>query len=401
MAGCLVSIRLLHVTTVSQSLNFLRGNVRFIQAKGFTIEAISSYGADLDTFGAREGIPVHAIEMPRRITPVHDLRSIIALFRYFLKRRPIIVHAHTPKGGLLGMIGATIARVPVRIYHVRGLPYMTAKGWRKHLLMTTERISCRLAHRTFCVSHSLRDVAISDGICPESKIVVFAGGSGNGVDAAVRFNPDRYTPEETDKERCGLNIPADARVILFVGRIVRDKGIVELAEAWKSIRSEFPDTWLILAGPQEPQDPVSPEVIHSLENDARVVMPGNVSNPAVFYALADLVVLPTYREGFPNVPLEAAAMEVPVIATRIPGCSDAVEDGVTGTLVPSHDADALADAMRSYLMNPELRAKHGKAGRKRVVEQFQQEVIWEAMYQEYCRLLREKGLPVPEPVMTP
>ena len=179
---------------------------------------------------------------------------------------------------------------------------------------------------------------------------------------------------------------------------MRDKGIEELAQAWTQLQENHPEVRLVLVGPLEPQDPVSNVAVSLFENDPRVTITGWVDDTAKYYPLFDLVVLPTYREGLPNVPLEAAAMSKAVVATNIPGCTDAVEDGVTGTLVPVRDADALADAIQMYLDDPDLRRQHGKAGRERVLSDFRQEVIWESTYKEYRRLLVEKGLPVPDPV---
>ena len=389
--------RLLHVTTVPQSLNFLSGQVQFMDVRGFEIEAVSSPGDMLTAFGEVEAIQVHAVEFPRRITPFRDIKAVWLLSRIIRSFNPTIVHAHTPKGGLLGMISAWIARVPVRIYHIRGLPYMSASGRKRALLKATERLACRLANRVFCVSHSIRDVAVSDGLCAPGEIAVFGGGSGNGVDATKRFNPLLFSPAERAELRSKLNLADSDLVIGFVGRIVRDKGIEELAKAWLSIRDDYQAARLLLIGPIEPQDPFSQTTLELLRNDPRVVMTGSVGETSPYYSILDLVVLPTYREGLPNVPLEGAAMELPVVATRIPGCVDAIEDGVTGTLVPVRDCDALAAAIRTYLDDPELRRRQGLAGRKRVLRDFRQEVIWEAVYQEYCRLLTEKGLPLPQP----
>lgn len=391
-------LKLTHITTVPVSLMFLRGQIGYMQDRGFGVDAISSPGLELTEFGESEGIKVYAVEMPRSITPLHDLRAGYQLFRTFRHIKPTIAHAHTPKGGLLGMITGWLARTPVRIYHIRGLPYMSASGRRRTLLKATEQISCMLANRVFCVSHSIRNVAIADGICPPEKIVVFAGGSGNGVDANGQFSIDRFTEQDVSNKRSELGIQRDEVVIGFVGRIVRSKGIEELTQAWQRLRISHPKARLLLVGHIEPQDPVSEVAISLLQNDPRVTITGWIEDPGAFYPLFDVLVLPTYREGFPNVPLEAAAMGKPVVATQIPGCIDAVEDGVTGTLVPAQDPDSLGFAIQVYLDNPELRQKHGQAGWERVLRDFRQEVIWEEIYQEYCRLLREKGLPVPVPL---
>lgn len=383
-------VRLVHVTTVPMSLMFLRGQVGFMRGRGVEISAVSSPGPELDAFARSEGVAVRAVEMPRRITPLRDLVSVARLRRVLREIRPAIVHAHTPKGGLLGMIAATLAGVPVRVYHMRGLPLMTASGLKRRLLRATEALSCRLAHQVFCVSHSLRAVAVEEGVCPPAKIRVLLAGSGNGVDASGRFNPDAVGPRARTETRARFGIPADASVIGFVGRLVRDKGLVELASAWQQLREDFPEARLLLVGPWEPQDPVPAEIRTRLESDPRVHLAGSDWNTPPLYAAMDLVALPTYREGFPNVPLEAAAMGLPVVATRIPGCVDAVWDGATGTLVPPRDGDALARALRAYLADRLLRQQHGCAGRERVLREFQQETLWEALYQEYLKLLRNR-----------
>jgi len=182
-----------HITTVPVSLGFVRGQPGYMMDRGFRVEAISSAGKQLTDFGEVNGIEVHSVEMPRIINPLNGLRAGYQLYLKFLRIRPTIAHAHTPKGGLLGMITSRIARTPVRISHTHGLPYMAASGKRRALLKAIERISCRLADRVICVSHSIRQVAIDDGIIPAEKIVVLAGGSIDGVDATTRFSPDLFT----------------------------------------------------------------------------------------------------------------------------------------------------------------------------------------------------------------
>ncbi|HET7584809.1 MAG TPA: sugar transferase [Gemmatimonadaceae bacterium] len=379
--------RLVHVTTIPMSLTFLVGQVDFMRARGFSVSAISSPGPDRERFAAQLGIDVHTVEMPRRITPLRDLAALAALVRTLRRIRPHVVHAHTPKGGLLGTTAAAIAGVPVRIYHMRGLPLTAATGWRRTLLRATERVSCMMAHRVICNSASLRQVALAERVCAAEKMVVLGAGSGNGVDAEGRFHPDRLPPDTRTQVRARLGIPVDALVVGFVGRVVRDKGVVELLDAWHRLRDDFPDAHLLVVGPVEPQDPVPAETLDALRNDPRVHLAGMDWDTPPLYAAMDLVTLPTYREGFPNVPLEAAAMRLPVVATRVPGCVDAVVDGVTGTLVPARDATALAHALAAYLGDAELRRAHGHAGRERVLRDFRPERLWDALYNEYARLL--------------
>lgn len=390
-AARLAGVRLVHVTTVPMTLGFLAGQIRVLREAGVDVSVVSSPGEELRAFGDRLGVPAHGVPMPRRITPLADLRALRALVRVLREVRPDVVHAHTPKGGLLGMMAARLAGVPVRVYHMRGLPLEAAAGARRSLLWAAERTSCALAHRVICVSPSLREVALRERLCPPGRITVLAGGSGQGVDSGGRFDPARLEPGTRAAVRARLGIPPEAVVAGFVGRLVRDKGVGELWEAWTALRARRPELHLLVVGPFEEEDPVPDAVRRGLESDPRVHLVGMEWNTPPYYAAMDLLVLPTYREGFPNVPLEAAAMGLPVVATRVPGCVDAVDDGRTGVLVPARDAGALDAAVDRYAGDPALRRRHGEAGRARVEADFRQEVIWEAVFAQYRALLDARG----------
>lgn len=380
-------MKIVHITTVPESLNFLSGQIQYMQDREFDVRAISSPGEILASVSKREKIAVYGINMPRSITPFKDVIALFQIWRLLKSISPDIVHAHTPKGGLLGIVAAWLARVPVRVYHIHGLPLMTAQGAKRFLLRWSEKVSCKLAIQVLCVSRSIREVAISDHLCSPSKIKVLLNGSINGVDAEHHFNPRCLGEDVRAGIRKKYAIPHEAIVIGFVGRIVRDKGIIELSKAWQKIREEDPNLFLMLVGPIEPQDPIPSEIIRSFESDERVCLVGRTDDIAPFYKAMDLVVLPTYREGLPVVPLEAASMELPLIATNIPGCVEAIEDNVTGTLVLPKNVEQLVEALRLYCGDAELRVNRGRAGRERVKQYFNQEVIWEAMYQEYMSLL--------------
>jgi glycosyltransferase involved in cell wall biosynthesis len=293
------------------------------------------------------------------------------------------------------MIAAWLARVPVRIYQIRGLPIMTAGGPRRLALWCAEKTSCRLAHRVICISHSMAREAVRLGLCPAEKIRVLGAG-GNGVDAEHKFNPDRLAADARTRTRAACDIPAGALVVGYIGRIVRDKGMVELAAAWRTLRERFPAAHLLLVGPFETQDRVPPEVESLFRGDPRIHLTGMVDDTPPYYAATDVLVLPTYREGLAGVLLEAGAMAVPAVATRIPGCVDAVVDGVTATLVPPRDPESLAQAVAAYLDDPALRRAHGRAAQQLVLRMFRRETVWEATYQQYVALLQARGLPVPE-----
>jgi len=374
-------LRLVHVTTVPDSLLFLDGQPRYLRARGFEVVAVSSPGAALERFQRAEEVACHTVAMARAITPWRDLVALLRLTLLLRRLRPDIVDAHTPKGGLLGMLAATLARVPVRIYHLHGLRFLTAEGSQRRLLRLTEGIAAGLATRVLCVSRSLAEVAGAESIAPRGKLEVLLGGSINGVDAAGRFR--RPTPHEVTAARAALGLPAGARVIGFVGRLVREKGIVELASAWRRLREAMPDLWLALVGPLENQDPVPAEVVATLRADPRVLMAGQDWDTPRWYRAMDVVALPTYREGFGVVSIEAGAMALPVVTTTVTGCVDAVVDGITGTLVPPRDDRALEAALRAYLDDPALRLRHGLAARERVLREFDQPRLWSALHQAY------------------
>jgi glycosyltransferase involved in cell wall biosynthesis len=382
------AVPLLHVTTVAKTLGFLQGQVDYLAERGLTFYSAA---------GEASGLPAgwspafSAVEMPRRITPFRDVPAILRLARLMRRIRPAIVQGHTPKGGLLAMIASAITRVPIRIFHVHGLPHVAAKGLRRILLSAATKVSCSLAHEVFCVSHSMRQILIEEKLCPARKARVLANGSAGGIDTG-RYNPSRYSPALRSECRRSLGIPAGAAVLLFAGRIVRDKGVVELTLAWQELSSRFSDVHLVVAGEFESQDPIPQDVRQSLENDSRVHLVGVWRDMPALYAACDVAVLPTYREGFPNVLLEAAAMELPVVATRVPGCTDAVVDGVTGVLVPPYDAAALAREISRYVVDPELRSRRGAAGRARVLREFQPEVLYQEVHNRYRALLvRQTG----------
>jgi glycosyltransferase involved in cell wall biosynthesis len=380
---------LVHVMTVARSLFFLRGQAAHMRAGcGFAeIHAIASPAPDLARFEEQEGVVTHAVEMTRQITPLRDLRALWQLYRKLRSLRPMLVHSHTPKGGLLGTLAGAAARVPVRIYHVRGLPLATAGGRRRLLYSCTEWLACRFATRVVAVSHSMRRILVEEGLCPAGKVVVLGKGSGQGVNVQ-RYQP--AGPEARRAARARYGIPLDALVVGFVGRPVREKGIVELAEAWRRLRARSPRFHLVLAGVDDAGEPAPESILEELRADPRVHLVGDV-RPETLYPAVDVVALPTYREGFTNVALEASAMALPIVASAVPGCVDAVQDGVTGTLVPPRDSAQLAAALELYLADPELRATHGGAGRRWVVEEFRTEIVREALATEYRALLEEAG----------
>jgi glycosyltransferase involved in cell wall biosynthesis len=373
---------------------FLQGQISYLKESGFEVVAVSSPGPALEQVAQRDGIEVHPIFMSRGIAPFRDARALYRLWKLFRRLRPAIVHASTGKAGPLAILAATLAGVPVRVYSLRGFMIDRGRGGGQTILRLMEWFTCRCAHRVIAVSRSLAELVIRERLCHPDKLVVFAHGSSNGVDAKGRFNPERLPGLSGQEFRSAWGIPEGATVISFIGRLVAGKGITELASGWQGIRAERGTAYLVIAGTPEKHDPVDRSVLERLSADERVTMIDSVPHakmPAL-YAASDLVVLPTYSEGLPNVALEAAAMAKPVVATRVTGCVDAVEDGVTGTLVPVQDSEALGKAIALYLDDPSLRTRHGMAARELMLARFAPEPIWEALRTEYLLLLSQRGL---------
>jgi glycosyltransferase involved in cell wall biosynthesis len=390
------AVKLAYVTTVPiTQWGFLRGQNDFLAAHGFEIHAISSPGDYLEALADRDNVIVHPVPIARTIAPLEDLASTWRLFRVLRRIRPEIVHVSTPKAALLGAAAAYAARVPVRIYCLRGSITEPSAGLRRRLFRMIERLTARLCHQTICVSESLLAFARAESILPARVGIVAANGMSNGIDVdrfdAGTADPSvlRMLPEALQR----LAHDRSAIVIGYVGRLARDKGIDHLWDAWTALRELYPRVHLLLVGSWEAEAKVSAECRNGLESDPRVHILGHVEDVVPYYRLMSFCVFPSFgSEGFPNAPMEAAAMHLPVIATRVVGSIDAVEDGVTGVLVPPRDTRALLEAIRAYLDDPDLRSRHADAGWRRVRRDFRQEIVWEALRQEYVRLLGERGL---------
>lgn len=387
-------VRIVYVVTSSLSVRLISGQLNYLRQLGFEVFLISSSGEELSRVRTLEGVSTVSMPMAREIAFWKDLRALWMLWRVMRRLRPSIVNFSTPKAALLGAIAAWLGRVPCRIYMLRGLRFETTVGLKRFGLVLCEHIACRCATRVICVSQSLRRKAVAMGLVKRERAIVIASGSSNGVEE-FRFTSGSKHTCSAALLCLDLGVPPEAPVIGFVGRLTKDKGIGELVEAYLVLQAKIPELRLLLVGDTEEGDPLPPEICRRIETTPGIIRTGFVQDPAPYYHLMDVLALPTHREGFPNVVLEAHAAGKPVVAALATGVVDAVINGATGILVPVGDYHALANALAHVIEDRRLAAALGSAGRERVLREFRQEIVWDALAQEYLQLLHAKGLTVP------
>jgi len=380
---------ILFAVTVSISCVFYRGMLRHLEDEGFSTIMVSAPGKLLDEVSASQGATSLAIPMEREIHLLRDFVSLWNLYRTMRTVRPEVVNASTPKAGLLGSVAAMLARVPCRVYMLRGLRMETAIGFKRCVLWLAERVACACAHRVIPVSESLRLRAIELKLVSPEKARPLENGS-CGVDTE-HFTSENRKTEKVEQLRRSLGLTGSEAVIGFVGRFVKDKGIRELVEAFCELSASRPALRLLLVGDFETGDPVEPKIRRYIESTPTILCPGFVTDTAPYYALMDVFVLPTYREGFPGVPLEAQASEVPVVTTNATGAVDSVQHGTTGLIVPVRDAKALTEALDTLLRNPKMRGEMGHAGRLWMERSFRPEAIWKRHAEMYRDMLKERS----------
>lgn len=376
------------------ALAYLQGQPQFFQDRGFDVTIL----CPKRRIGEWEVVlpqEISTIEIPmeRTIAPLRDLISLWRLWSTMRMLRPAVSNVGTPKAGLLGGFAAWLSRVPCRFYTLHGLRFETAMGMKRRLLVYAERLACSFAHRVLCVSRSVREKAIDCGLTGRERAVVFGSGSCNGVNAA-HFAATPNIIRRAAQLRLELGIPLHAPVLLFVGRLTRDKGIPELMKAFSQLVVRFPDLRLLLVGCFEGGDPLPFDTRRFLETHPNVIFAGAVRDTAPYYATADVLVLPSHREGLPTVILEAQAAGIPVVGASATGIVDIVAHGETGLLFPVGDVQALAAAIAKLLTDAALSNRLRLAGQERVKREFQQQRIWEALYREYLRILERKRSPL-------
>lgn len=367
----------------------LRGQLRLLSGKGFHVTAVSSSEPnEVDMLLRQEGdIKFYGLPITRTISPFTDLYTLIRLVIFFAKHKPDIVHTHTPKAGLLGMMAAWICSVPVRMHTVAGLPLTEATGLKRFILRWTERITYACAHRVYPNSKHLHTYILSEFKVWGSKFKVIGNGSSNGIDTDF-FLRNNELIQQARTIRHQYNIPEEAVVFSFAGRMVKDKGVKELVHAFKKLNVAFP-VKLLLIGPYEEHDPLSPEVLAEIGNNNDIIAAGFQQDVRPWIMASDVFVFPSYREGFPNVVMQAACLEVPCIVSDINGCNEIIRHNETGLIVPVKDSDALHQSMTVLANDKEKRASFSRTSRAFVVQNFDQQYVWNMLLQEYESLLRK------------
>ena len=376
--------KIIRTSTVATSLNtFCRGTLRDL-SRLYDVVAVSTPDHELQEIAQREGIRVIGVPMSRPIAPLRDLVSLWRLIRVFRRERPAMVHSITPKAGLLSMIAAWICRVPVRLHTFTGLVFPTATGLKKRILILTDRITCACATHIVPEGEGVKADLINYNIT-RKPLQVLGYGNIRGID----LDHYRRSPEVMN-QALPLRKP-NIFTFVFIGRVVRDKGINELVEAFSLLHSEHPQTRLILVGRAEDNlDPVSPNTRRTIASHPAIEAVGNQSDVRPWLAASDALVFPSYREGFPNVVIEAGALDLPSIVTDINGSREIIVHGQNGIIVPPRNAQALLQAMTQFVQNPQATHAMALKARQMIASRFEKSFVQKCLFDYYHKILNGK-----------
>lgn len=392
------------------SLNILlKGQLRYLN-QFYSVTAISGEGTDMQAVKQREKVKINSIEMAREISPLQDLRSLYSLYRYFKQEKPDIIHSITPKAGLLSMIAGKLAGVPIRMHTFTGLIFPTRTGFMQKVLIQMDRLLCSCATHIYPEGQGVKKDLIAYQITSK-PLKVIANGNVNGIDTAY-FDRNHFPKVQQQELRTQLGIQPDDFVFIFVGRLVGDKGLNELVTAFKNLRHcedegrsnlktptiqpqhPAPSTphpapnlkapKLLLVGPLETElDPLQPTTLEEIEHNENIISVGYQEDVRPYFALADALVFPSYREGFPNVVLQAGAMELPAIVSNINGCNEIIIEGENGLIIPVKNRTDLQEAMLKLANDQQLYDHLKRNARSRIVKNYEQAVVWQAILEEY------------------
>jgi glycosyltransferase involved in cell wall biosynthesis len=374
--------KIIRISTVPISLDLLlKGQLKML-AEEWEVVAVSSPGKELERVAIREGVRTVAVPMERKISPIKDIISLFRLVKLFHKEKPTMVHSLTPKAGLLAMIAAWLCRVPVRIHTFTGLVFPTAKGIKQKILIATDRLTCRCA--TFInpegegVKRDLTKYHIT-----EKPLNIIGNGNISGIDLETFSRSEKIMDAAEKIRKEGLT------TFCFVGRIVSDKGINELVAAFEELHEKYPATRLLLVGTLEDSDPLKQETLVAINNNKAIEFAGWQTDIRPYLAASDIFVFPSYREGFPNVVLQAGAMGLPAIVTDINGSNEIIKEGVNGTIIEPRDKEQLKNAMERVLTDEKLRKKFASNARAIIASRYEQKKMWEALRAIYRSLIGE------------
>ncbi|MCC5792228.1 MAG: glycosyltransferase [Legionellaceae bacterium] len=396
-----VSLKKLKIARVSTIPFFiftqLRTQIQRISECGAEVTIVTSppVSGEENIVFSIDGCQQYAVGIAREIRPVADMLAIIRLWRLFRRQRFTIVHSTTPKAGLLCAIAGKLAGVPVRLHTFTGQPWVTMTGLKGHIVRWCDTLMIRMNTRCYADSPSQKDFLIAQGLAKAEQLSVIGSGSLAGVDTQ-RFSPSRFSAAEREALRAKYGIAPDCQIVLFLGRITHDKGIFELCQAAARLLQQAENMVLLIVGPFEASNEKEMRDYARRYCGDRVIFAGFHPEPERFIAISDLLCLPSYREGFGTVVIEAAAMAVPTVASRIYGLTDAVVDGKTGLLVEPANVAALAAALQQMLLNPDRMRQMGQHARKRALAEFDSQRVNDLVIAEYERLVTAKVSPLLE-----
>lgn len=386
--------KIIRVSTVPLSLNvLLKGQLSFLNDH-FQVLAVSGPGKDLDEVEQREKVRTVAIKMEREIHLLNDLMSFWKLYLCFLKEKPDIVHSITPKAGLLSMVAAYFAGVPIRIHTFTGLIFPSKKGILKQLLIIMDRILCFFATEIFPEGEGVKQDLIRNSITGK-PLKVLANGNVNGIDTSY-FSPNSVSQNKKNALRKELLINPRDFIFIFVGRLVGDKGINELVAAFLKLQIHIKSNEiksdklvkLLLVGPLESHiDPLKKETIAAIHNNPDILSVGFQIDVRPYFSISNALVFPSYREGFPNVVIQAGAMGLPAIVTDINGSNEIIIDEINGIIIPKKNMNQVENAMYRVFSNEELRQTLQNNARKKICNRYSQDLVWKTLLEEYICLL--------------
>lgn len=374
--------KLIRTSTIAMSLDILlKGQLAFLNDY-FNVIAVSGEDYHLKNVAIRERVSTVSVLMSRTISPIKDLVSLVKLYILFKKEKPLIVHSITPKAGLLSMVAAYFARVPIRIHTFTGLIFTNRTGLMKQLLMLMDSLLCKCATNIYPEGEGVKRDLIQFKIT-NKPLYVLANGNINGIDLEY-FNSENNSELELGKLRTSLGINSNDFVFIFVGRIVADKGINELIAAFSKLSEHKKNVKLLLVGPLEQNsNPISKETVLEIHQNINIISTGYQELVRDYFSLANVLVFPSYREGFPNVVLQAGAMGLPSIVSNINGCNEIIINNYNGIIIPVKNELTIFDAMQLLLEDESLCRKMKANARLNVESRFNQQAVWKAILDEY------------------